>query len=113
MSYYHYVGNFKEKLFFDSIFNNYPLKNKKQYDWKPIKFIDLPDEMKYLCFVGSDSLHKTDHILTNPEVIVERHHKLFSSKKKINFLFLHIQIEKVRLMDHAILFYIIIKLILI
>ena len=82
MHYYQYVGNFKEKIFYDSITDNYPLKNKKQYDWGPVRYTDLPDEMKYLCFLGSDSLHKIDYLLSNPEIIVERHHKQFSSKKK-------------------------------
>jgi hypothetical protein len=82
MSYYSYVGNFKDKLSVDSIIEDYPLGKKQQYDWDPVRYNDLPDEMKYLCFRGSESLHKTDYILTNPEVIVERHHRRFSSNKK-------------------------------
>jgi len=87
MSYCSYVGNFKEEIFYDSITNNYPLKNKKQYDWRPVRYTDLPDEMKYLCFLGSNSLHKTDYILTNPVVIVEHHRRKFSSKEKNKFPF--------------------------
>ncbi len=87
MSCYSYVGNFNDRISTESIVQNYPLKKREQFDWKPIRYKDLPDEMKYLCFHGSKSLHKIDHILTNPEVIVERHHKLFSSKKKNKFPF--------------------------
>ena len=43
--------------------------------------------MKYLCFRGSESLHKTEYILTNLEVIVERHHRKFSLNKKNKYPF--------------------------
>ena len=50
MSYYSYVGNFKDKISDDSIIEDYPLGKKQQYDWGPVRYNDLPDEMKYLCF---------------------------------------------------------------
>jgi len=87
MAYYEYVDNFNDKISYASIVRYYPLGKKQRYEWDPIRFNDLPDEMKYLCFYGSKSLNKVDYILTNPIVIVERHHLRFSSKKKNKFHF--------------------------
>ena len=45
MSYCSYVGNFKDNLPVDSIIEDYPLGKKQQYDWDPVRYNDLPDEI--------------------------------------------------------------------
>jgi hypothetical protein len=84
MEYYSYVGNYFDTIGSSFIDKYYSLRNRRQYDWKPCKYTELPDEIKYLCYEGAKSLNKGDVILTDPPVIVERHHIKFSNKKKIN-----------------------------
>ena len=83
--YFTFVENVHEKIDPQNIIRHYSLPDTKEiHDWKKCKFESLCDDLKYIVVNGSEKLRKMEYLMEkNPDIVVERHHRLLRKGKKI------------------------------
>jgi len=82
LSYYNYIGNFHDKSV--SILSEYilPDNNPRTKCWDKRKYSDMSPDIKLLCEEACLKSNFND-LLTNPYIIVERHHNILVKDSKV------------------------------